>query len=228
MSEMNTFDPVLYSKAENRFLLDALGKPPVVVLRDIPAGVNPRAVRPIVQRVYELMELEKHERVPWVGIDALKEKINAYITNDDKWARDHQRSRTAPRYPSLYSYDVRGKAHKGGIGSDNGRVRTYFGPNGERIPFAVDLVPDRDESWTPPTLTDEAPKGSLLVEDASMRRFECHVPQDNGGVCGHTESYKADSRASRSAARARMSKHLRKSLDNAEGHRELYTNEFGS
>ena len=41
---METFDPVLYSLAENKFFLKHLGESPVVAMEDaLPAGVAPAA-----------------------------------------------------------------------------------------------------------------------------------------------------------------------------------------
>ena len=226
METINTFDPVLYSDEENDFLLSTIGLPPVVALKSVPAVVNPAAVAPILNRVYELEELKKHEGLDWAGIEALKGAIKVYQRETAKWVRDKQRSRRAPRFPSLYSYDSKGRPHRGGPGSDSGRVRTYFGPAGERIPFEVQLQPDNLIDWTAPGFTEKPTEVGLRV-DATTNRIECLVPVPTG-VCGHTESYKAESRASYNAARARMSKHLRKASESVEAHRELHTNEFGS
>jgi len=226
MEDIQQFDPVLFSKAENEFLLAHLGEPPVVALRALAAPVNPRAVKPILDRVHELQQLQEHEGVAWVGVETLKNAISAYLREDAKWARDRQRNKKAPRYPSLYSYDAKGRPHRGGPGSDAGRVRTYFGPAGERIPFAVDLQPENVAPWTAPGFTEQS-MDPLLYIDTQSHRIECRVAVGDH-FCGHTESYKAESRASFNAARARMSKHLRKATDNVDGHRELYTNEFNS
>jgi hypothetical protein len=223
MSELNTFDPVLYSIKENEALLSLLGKPPVVALREIPAGVNPAAIKPIVNRVYELQELEKHEGIEWVGVGALKEKIETYLRENAKWLADKRRSQRAPRFPSLYSYDAKGRPHLGGPGSDSGRVRTYFNSKGERVPFEINLLSSDIDNWQPPTFSSEItsdPKAGLFV-NAEKNRIECGVPG-----CGHTEAYKNESRASFNAARARMSKHLRKPGNSEELHREIYSQEF--
>lgn len=226
MTEIQTFDPVLYSIAENQFLFTSLGKPTIVALRELPNGVNVNAIRPILDRVNELQELEKHEGFKWVGVKAMQDKIATYLQMNAKWALDHKRNPKAPRYPSLFSYDARGKAHRGGPGSDADRVRTYFTPTGERIPFELQLIPDNVAPWSPPGFT-EAPMAAGLKVDQNANRIECLVPVGDG-VCGHTESYKPDSRASYNAARARMSKHLRSARDAKELHLELHTEEFRS
>lgn len=229
MSELQTFDPVLYSQAENEFLLQNLGKPPITVTKQaLPAGVNLTAVRPIIERVYELEELQKHEGAKWVGVESLKRKIEVWLNQNAKWAADARRFRSAPRWPSMYSIDGKGRAHLAGPGSDSARVRTYFGLAGERIPFAVDLIDPENDGWVPPsTGADTNGADTRYFVDEPGHRIECRVKAADGTICGHVETYKADSRSSYRAARARMSKHLRKPGNEAEQHREVYTNEFG-
>lgn len=224
---LEVFDPVLYSLEENAFLLDHLGEPPIIARRNA-AGtpvVNPAAVLPLIERVFELEQLKKEDGTEWVGIEAIKGQIKTYLREDAKWAADHARHRNAPRFPSLSSYDAKGRPHRGGIGSDSDRVRTYFGPAGERLPFAIDLVPSGVGEWHAPGFTEATTEKGLRV-DQTTNRIECLVKVGEG-VCGHTESYKADSRSSYNAARARMSKHLRKATENIDDHRETHTNEFG-
>lgn len=229
-NSIQTFNPVLLSDAENRFLRENIGLPTIVALRKLPiTGVSVAAVRPILDRVNELNASFQHDGEPWIGVDKIKSSIDAWLTVNAKWANDAKRSRKAPRWPSRYSYDVNGRAHLGGPGSDSSLIKTYFGPAGERIPFEVDLFPDYRPEWTPPGFTEKplSGPGGLHIDDTS-HRIECRVPLPGGKVCGHAETYKADSRASYNAARARMSKHLRKATDSVEEHREVHTNEFGA
>src|SRR5688572_24590220 len=95
-NDIHVFDPVKYSPEECNFLLSTLGKPPVVALRDLPEGVNPAAVKPILQRVYDLEQLKEHEDLDWVGVEALKVAIQIYQREDAKWASDHARNKRAP------------------------------------------------------------------------------------------------------------------------------------
>jgi hypothetical protein len=217
MSEINEFDPVLFSREENEWLLDNLGKPPVVAARDQRRGVNPKAVQPFLTRVQELEALQKHEGIGWIGVEAVKEAIRTYLREDEKWEADHQRRRNAPRFPSLSSYDARKRPHLGGPGSDAGRVRTYFNDKGERLPFAVQLFTDVAADWEAPGTTETSEVG--LINNAEFHRWEC--------FCGHTEQYKVGSRGSENAAKGRMSKHLRTTTEEVEKHRELHTLEFG-
>jgi len=229
MTDILEFDPVLFSQEDNEFLLENLGKPTVVALKNAGPMVLPAAVRPILDKVVELESLKEHEKQPWVGVEAIKDAIKVWFRENARWAHDHKRNPRAPRWPSLYSYDAKGKAHRSGPGADTGRVRTYFDEKGGRHKFAIQLLPDYAGEWVAPGFT-EASTDPHLFEDAETHRIECRVPIKEGEttrICGHTESYKADSRASRSAARARMSKHLRKATDSVDLHRELHTNEFG-
>lgn len=242
MQAIELFDPVKYSLQENAFLLKHLGEPPVVALESIrsvpmpypaqkeknpvlyPDGVIPAAVRPIIERVYELQELEKHKGESWVGVEALKGKIRDYLRESEKWSSDKRRGRV--RFPSMASYDAKGRPHMGAVGSDSGFVKTYFDANGNRIPFAIELQPSGLADWHP-EWSQEGKVDETLVDkrlqifvDADNRRMECKI-------CGHTESYKPESRASYNAARARISKHLRTADLEVSLHRELHTNEFG-
>lgn len=220
MENPNIFDPVLNSEEENAFLLEAVGQPPVVALKQVPPGVNPNQVRPILERVYELQELEKHAGEKWVGVEAIKAAIKTYQEQSAKWAADNRRGR--PRFPSLYSFDSRGRAHRYGPGSDSGRVRTYFTDKGERKPFAVELIPSEVAEWAPDWIQAVAQAdepGDGLTVNYDKNRIEC--------FCGHTEQFKAESRGSYNAARARMSKHLRSATEEAARHREVHTAVFG-
>lgn len=225
--DIQKFDPVTYSDAENKFLLDNLGTAPVIARKNALglSGMNPRAVMPMIERVYELEELKRVEGTNWVGVEALKEKIKIWLRENAKWASDAKRNKRAPRWPSMYSFDAKGKGHRGGPGSDADRVRTYFGSAGERLPFEVYLFPENQAEWSAPGFDDKPANEGLFV-DPNSNRIECRV-RVGDGICGHTESYKADSRASFNAARARMSKHLRRATEEVEAHRELHTNEYG-
>lgn len=240
------FDPVDYSNEENTFLLTHLGEPTVVALSEVkpsyllnptrdkqgnvkdknpvyfPNGVNPAAVRPILDRVIELEELSKHKGEPWVGVEAVKDAIRTYLTANAKWEADSKRG--APRWPSLYTFDGKGQGHLSGPGSDSGKIRTYFDQSGNRKPFRISLLGVTQGTWKPDWVGSvaEASKQALtLVVDSVKNRIECPV-------CAHTESFKAESRASYNAARARMSRHLRNAKDETSLHRELHTNEFTS
>jgi hypothetical protein len=216
---IQTFNPVLLSEEENTFLMANLGQPPVVAAKAIKAPVNPRAVLPIIERVFELEQLKTHEATPWVGVEVIKQAIKTWLEQDAKWRNDFERTRgRAPRFPSMYSYDSKGRAHRGGPGSDTHIPKTYFDKAGNRLNFEVDLLPEYTAPWTAPGFTEQLSTPGLTVNQ-ELSRIEC--------FCGHTESFKGESRSSYNAARARMSKHLRKATENVEQHREAHTLEFG-
>jgi hypothetical protein len=248
---LTTFNPVQLSTAENQFLLDHLGEASVIAMRDIkgvinqqaaypapgkkadknpvvyPDGVIPASVKPILDTVIELEQLAQAGELKWIGIEKIKEAIKIWFRENEKWRFAHKRNPKTPRWPSLYSFDAKGNARIGGPGSDSGQVRSYFGPAGERIPFEVDLIIQEGTAWEPPQTT-EVPLDNRLKVDPIAHRIECRIPLPDGTICGHTESYKADSRSSYNAARARISKHLRKATIEEFAHRELHTLEFGS
>jgi hypothetical protein len=199
--------------------VENLGKPVSIALRDVPKGVNARQVKPLLDRCAELEDLRVHDNQPWIGFDEVKRAISAYIEQDRKWKADNLRSRRAPRFPSLYSYDSKGRPHLSGPGSDSGRVRTYFDEKGNRVPFAKSLIPDWEPEWFAPTLGKSDEGGEGLIEDDDKQRWEC--------FCGHVEKWNRGSRSSKNAARARMSKHLRKATEEVDRHREIHTNIFG-
>jgi len=236
----NVFDPVKLSIEENKFLLRHLGEPWSVASRDIhpvplvsphrkdrnpvhyPDGVTPAAVRPMIDRVYELLDLEKNHGEAWCGIEAVKVAINTYIEQAEKWARDKRRG--APRFPSMHSFDSKGRPFKAGPGSDSGQVQTYLTASGKREPLAIELVPTNKDKWVAEWAENAGKEGhdvdsGLTVDDAASR-IEC--------FCGHTESFKKDVRSSYNAARSRMSKHLRNAKEEVHRHREVHTTNFGS
>ncbi len=227
MAMGNVFDPVKLSLDENAFLLEVVGKAPVAVKKMIPAGINARAILPVVEKVYELIELEREDGSQWVGVEAVKASIQTYLAQANKWSKDKRRGKR--RFPSLFSYDARGRAFRGGPGSDSDQVRTYFDPaTGERKKLAIELIKDVNAEWQAPTeeatapvtVGSEAPVTDGLTHNVDMRRFEC--------FCGHTEQYKPGSRQSENFARSRMSRHLRTAKEEVEKHREIHTLEFGS
>ena len=241
MADLQVFDPVRLSLAENAWLLRHLGEPWVVAGRDIhpqtnpqaspkdknpiiyPDGVIPTKVKPIIDRVDELNRLEQHEGTKWVGVEAVKTAIQVFLAQYKRWQEDKRRG--APRFPSLHSFDGRGRPHRGGPGSDSGKVSTYFAEDGSRVKFAIEFVPSNLGEWVAEWAvkagqTADVPTDGLKVND-DLHRIEC--------FCGHVEKFKENSRASFNAARSRISKHLRgdTNVDTLDRHREIHTAEFG-
>ena len=135
-------------------------------------------------------------------MEAIKKSCLSYLTQAQRWAEDKRKG--APRFPSLSSYDTKGRPHLSGGGSDSEQVRTYFDTDGQRKPFETEFVPTGQETWRAEWAekvaeVDQPVEGLHVNKEA--RRIEC--------FCGHTEKFNPESRASFNAARARISKHLR-------------------
>lgn len=218
MSELQVINPARYSEAEGEFLIEHLGEPPVVAMRAVGHGVNPKAVQPLIQRVYELNQLQEHENQPWVGTEALKEAFALYLGYMRKWRSDRRKG--APRFPSLFTYSAKGRPQWAAPGADGGIVKTYFDEKGQRKSFEIELVPDGIPEWRPEwSAADEPAQGSRVVVNHELNRWEC--------FCGHTETFRPDNRSSYSLAKTRMSKHMRNAKDQVEEHRDAYAMEWG-
>ena len=201
---METFDPVKYSLEENQFFLKHLGESPVSALKDtLPKGVNPVTVQEVLGKVYELDELQKHRGTAWVGHSAIKGSIERYLHESEKWKQLAKRG--APRFPTMSSWDGKGRPHRGAVSSDASQVTTYLDDNGNRKPLAVRLQDD-GPGYSTPWAKKEAPLPEALVEDAEKGMLQCPVD-------GWATNYNPDSRASENLARARMSKHCKTSKD---------------
>ena len=240
---MREINPVDYSLQECEFLYKHLGEPWVVAGQDIksvrvpnprkggadslmyPDGVIPASVKPVIDRVYELIELEKHSGQPWIGVEKVKEALKTYLDQAAKWEASKGR-RGAPRFPSMASFDGKNRPHLQAPGSDSGKVTTYFDTDGQRKSLIIQLMDVDLTEWVPEWASPEPPAApkvdpaAAVITNDQANRVECLV-------CGHTESFKPESRASFNAARARMSRHLRSSKVQVELHREAHSNEFG-
>lgn len=224
------FDPTRFSAAENEFLKAHIHEAPVVALKALPVpGVNPRAVKPVLDAVQEFRQLSAADKsFNWKGEQTILDAIDTWNTQNAKWLRDTKRG--APRYPSKYSFTTKGRPLWSGPGSDSKLIKTYFRPDGSRAEFAVSLVEGNSATWVPEWVDqaiaapqNEAPKpvNMAVIVNSEKSRIEC-------GICGHTESFNPDSRTSYNSARGRISRHLRKGLPPAAEHLELHSQEFRS
>jgi hypothetical protein len=218
MINKDVFDPALLSFPDCEFLLTHAEDAPIVAQKAWTPFVN-RTVLEWVERFYELDELQKVGKASWKGRGVVKEAIQVYLAQRAKWERESQLG--APEYPSLYAFDSRGKAHFQAPGSDSDRIRTYFDAEGNRIPFAVNLVTDGNQGWVPEWVSKGEKVTDSVIEDSEKAIFTC-------SICNKTETFRPESRSSRAAARARMSKHLRNAEVEKERHSELHTLEFNS
>jgi hypothetical protein len=217
----DTFDPVLLSLPENRFLLEHVGKPPAVVSRiPLPEGVNPKAVMPVIETIYALEEVEKHDKAPWAGVDLIKRQITTYLDQCESWKQMKRRNGPKwPAWPSMAAWDAKGKPVMGATGSDAGRVRSYFDENGDRQRFAVSLHDQESPAFLPPWIKT-TPNYDALVTDDAKGFLRCPI-------CEHTETYNPEAQSARNAATGRMAKHLVSAKERVESHRELHTKVYG-
>jgi hypothetical protein len=202
---MKSFHPVRYSLEENQFFLNHLGESPVVALQQsTPDGVNPVTVQEVLGELYELDELEKHRGVTWAGQKAVAEIITRYLSEHEKWGEMAKRG--APRFPTMYAWDGRGRPHRGGISSDSGEVTTYFDDNGDRQPLSVPLREEAIQAFKAPWVKKNQPIPENLIEDMDKGVLQCPID-------GWTSNFKSESRQSYNMARGRMAKHCRSSKD---------------
>lgn len=225
--ESYTFNPVAYSIEENKFLIEHLGNPPEVVEMDSagqwPVGVNPAAVRPIIEQVYRFEQQKEHRGTEWVGVEAVKEAARIYVREHTQWTKDHL-TRRGPKLPTLMVWDERGRGHKGAVGADGNTVTTYFDENGERQKLAIELTKTGEEVYKPSWIKKAQVEAIIpkLVEDTVKGTIQCPI-------CFHTQQYDPDQRSTYNQARSRMAKHLvSKTLKDPDKHREIYTQEFSS
>lgn len=225
---INEIEPARLSEEEHEFLLAHVGEPPIVAFKG--SNLNPgqiAAVKPIIESVHELITLEQHDGAKWCGVEAVKEGIRVYLRETRKCLEQAQRlrnkaQRVMAQSPSMYTIDGKGKFHWAGPGSDSDFPRTYFTKDGKRKVFKIELFPSFAEDYVPYWVegaVKEVPKE--LIEDPEKNRIEC-------AICAHTESYRSESASSYNAAKARMSKHLKKPKSEPEMHQEYHTNVFGS
>jgi hypothetical protein len=217
MAAMEIFRPVRYSLQENQFFLNHLGESPVVAMEGaIPEGVNPVSIQEVLGAVYELNELERHRGVKWAGSKAVGEIIQRYLTEAKKWAEMSERG--APRFPTMHTWDGKGRPHRGGIASDSGSVSTFFDDNGDRKPLSLNLRGAGHGEFIAPWIKTEEPIPDALDEDMERGVLQCPVD-------GWATNFKPESRQSYNIARARMAKHCRSSKN--ERVREFATKVFG-
>jgi hypothetical protein len=217
-----TFDPVALSLPENQFIIDHGGKPPAVVARiAMPRDVNPQAVLPVIDALYALEEVQKHDKVPWVGLTAIKECCQRYLDQHAEWMRmKTTRGANFPKFPTMAGWDSRGRASMGATGSDAGQVRTYFDANGDRQRLAIALRGGPETPVELPRWVKQTVAYTELIVNDEEGWLRCPV-------CQATERYQTDSQSARNMAQSRMAKHLLGTKEHVEAHRDLHLKVFG-
>lgn len=218
----DVFDPVALSLPENQFIIDHGGKPPAVVARiAMPSDVNPRAVLPVIDALYALGEVEKHDKVPWVGVDAVKARCQLYLDQHAEWGRMRaQRGPRFPKYPTMAGWDSRGNPAMGATGADSGHVRTYFDERGDRQKLALPLKGGPETPADLPRWVKQTVAYTELIVNDGEGWIRCPI-------CQATERYQTDSQQARNTAQSRMAKHLLSAKEHVEAHRDLHLKVYG-
>jgi hypothetical protein len=216
------FDPVALSLDENQFIIDHGGKPPAVVARvAMPPGVNSRAVMPVIEALYALDEVQKHDHIPWVGLMAVKARCQLYCDQHAEWTRMKARGGARfPTFPTMAGWDSRGNPSLGSTGSDSGHVRTYFDEHGDRQRLALQLRGGPESPIDLPRWVKQTVAYTELITNDTEGWIRCPV-------CQVTEKYQNDSQSSRNGAQSRMAKHLLSAKEHIEAHRDLHLKVFG-
>lgn len=239
----HTFEPALYSKEELEFFLAQMEKPPIVALaKTIPAHVNKRTVKGVLEEWYGLQQLKEHEQQEWGfpisehtedrGYDAIKDSIIRYLSWMERVDLIRDRTDGAIGNPSMFAWDSMGGAFKYGIESDSGIVRTEILADGTRRAFGVKLIDRGRRSLR--HLGDVAPwvsaKGKAASTDALIVNDEASKTHGTltCSICGKTESFARGNRKLMNLARSRMSKHLKTEQTEAARHRMLHRKAFES
>lgn len=221
--KLELFEPALLSLEENEFVLAHLGETANVALHEMDdEGVNPRAIRPVLQRFTELEELQEQRGVKWAGYDAIKDSITRYLD----WQRRSQdiQKDGGPRHPSQHVWDDEGAMHRAGSGADSSdMVRSEILDDGSRKTFSVRLR-DRDQQkranmpWVkgqttrPSDSSADAPKDRIIAGKGS---FIC-------SICDEAiATFKKGNAASKNLARRKVQKHLSTARANVSRHRAV-------
>lgn len=231
------FEPADFSIEELEFLSEHLGETANVALHEMDEdGVNPKQIRPFLNRLSELEELKTHRDVPWAGYDAIKKSIAAFLDWHNQ-SLDIQKD-GGPRHPSQFGYDEDDTIIRGQVGADSSdKVRSRILDNGERETFTVMLrevngggspnmpwlnrnkgaAPDaKPTATTRRASTNAARRGDdkAITHDKKRGLFLCNICDE--AIC--TYDKKKGVRAV-NAAKAKVDKHLRTTRDKAPRHR---------
>jgi hypothetical protein len=224
------FEPAIYSIVELRFFLDHVGEPPKASMyKGVPKGVNPAAVNECLGRIYDLVELERHQQVGWAGLDTVKDSITRYLDWHERCLEIQRRG--GPRHASLFGWED-GRPVKGAIGADStDMVRSEILEDGSRRKFAVDLLVPYGQ--TLPRLEEVAPwlrTGAGTTRPDPEKPDTLEVDRKGGlikcSVCGKSVAFDADNTKSYNMARAQIARHLRSATKLVERHHRLLRREF--
>lgn len=250
MAKVERFEVSAYSLAEAQYLLDNLGQPALVVLGDeedvpdLPKGVNPAAVRPILQRAYDLEQVFKARHIAWSGFDAMKKVLKLYLA----WMQlvkaakravgrnEPAEDRRAANFPSGHLWDD-GVAAYYGIGADAGRLLSMIDDDGNRVPLWIDLrrpvgaggisglagvlpwLKAKQEVVEAAREKADAVETKTKAPDRPALQIKSFGKRGENQsiecpICGHTETFKTGSAISKQSAMGRMARHLKTARGN--------------
>lgn len=243
----------LYSNEELEFLIEHLGEHSSTACPDdeeLPPGVNPKAVVPILSRTYELemirkAAIEKYGDEAglkiWCGFDRLKAicqlTLDAIATKDELKRRTKGASpevRRAAGAPSLHLWDPDTDIpYLGGEGADSGIMRTMIDGDGKRIPLYTAL---RETGLGGiKNVSDlmgfikgkQSPDAQNRLAAMTPTELETSIDGTNGlvkcPICGKAESFTPSKAITKKQAEDRVMKHLKtENTVKREMHRLLY------
>lgn len=224
------FDPGLYNDAELKEILDLkIGLSPAVLMPDIEKHMAPDGIitlEPLVRRLFDLEELREHRSENWAGLELIRESCQLMLDYREQYQANKARSGKG-FHPSMHTFDSRNRPRFGGIGSDSGRVRTYFSPDGKRVKFAVNLLAEgADTQWVFSAASvdtswgdlSEAPAGAVIQ---LIERFKGGTGILECPICGEAETFDRDDSTSEVKARSKLRTHCKKAKNEVEAHLEL-------
>lgn len=211
--------------------LSAVACPPG---EDLPEGVNPDQVIPLLNRTYALEAFQDAQRKrtgnkelrTWAGFD----KLRAILIQTRDWLatvkelkrRTRNASpelRRAAAAPSLFMWDPDTDVpYLGGAGADAERVLTALGPNGSRVDLHTELQSTGEGTIKSLSGIADFVTGGRVAD--REQRIAADTPSDfeyvdqgkssflRCPICDRTETYNSENSNSKRAAVGRMMRHL--------------------
>jgi hypothetical protein len=227
------FEPAQYSIPDLHFLMENLGKPPVVAFRQpLAPGTHRNILEEALRTVYEHEEIKKAEDTyAWAGIEALTDSIARFLKWCDLSLEMRRRGAVDSTgalitYPSHYVWDEDGRAFKFAVGADAAdMVRTEILEDGSRKAFGVTLA--NPAGQTMPHISDIAPwvrqgvraaqHDDKVVDEKKSER----ISNLRCTICDYTQQYDPANTGQRRMAMARMHTHMRSAKVSINRHRVL-------
>lgn len=241
-----TFIGSTFSNAELEFLLEHFGEAPEVAVsedRELPVGVNPAALLPILDRTYRLQLMQEAaqkqnpDAVLWVGFDALRKVCqdtldwNATVAElKRRTANQDPAIRRMAGAPSLHMWDPdTDVGYLGGVGADAGTVMTAINDDGSRTPLFAMLratgVGSIGDAKGVATFLRKGKKGTAKrLEDTPNALIYESGPTTSVitcPICQHSEVYETGKASTKKDAETLMRRHLKTVRVKVDPHRML-------